>query len=132
MASPEESTQLDAAVGDNAIAFNVTGTRSLRLSAGLALQRPEAHPLRGPGRRRHVGRNDGLQAQLQHDGWLVGRPLVRQFRLDQWHQHTQLGEQLQVHRRELSKHMFGPYFGAYALKTYNAAKAATSDLTVAP
>ena len=33
---------------------------------------------------------------------------------------------------KLSKHMFGPYFGAYALKTYNAAKAATSDLTVAP
>jgi hypothetical protein len=28
--------------------------------------------------------------------------------------------------------MFGPYFGAYAQKTYNAAKTATADTTVAP
>lgn len=33
---------------------------------------------------------------------------------------------------KLSKHVFGPYFGAYAQKTYTAAQSATADLTVAP
>ena len=95
-----QSLQLDSAVGANPVAFNVAHPTQVS-SFGY----PQASPYDGQkliycsghGHRGHVGRNDRLRPELQHDGRLVGRPVVRELRLGRRSGLAQLGEQLQVH-----------------------------------
>ena len=132
---PGESTQLDAAVGDNAIAFNV-GHPTRVYSFGY----PQASPYNGQ-KLIHCAGQDvadtwggttdfGLNCNMT--GGSSGGPWFVNFDSTSGTGSLNSVNSFKYTAGKLSKHMFGPYFGSYALKTYNAAKAATSDLTVAP
>ena len=132
---PGESTQLDAAVGDNAIAFNVSHPTRV-YSFGY----PQASPYNGQ-KLIHCAGQDvadtwggttdfGLNCNMT--GGSSGGPWLVNFDATSGTGTLNSVNSFKYTAGKLSKHMFGPYFGAYALKTYNAAKAATSDLTVAP
>jgi hypothetical protein len=131
----DESRQLDAVVGDNAIAFDVSHPTQV-YSFGY----PQASPYDGQ-KLIYCAGNDvadtwggttdfGLNCNMT--GGSSGGPWFVNFASSGGAGALNSVNSFKYTFGKLSKYMFGPYFGAYALKTYNAAKTATGDLTVAP
>jgi hypothetical protein len=130
-----QSLQLDSVVGANPVAFNVAHPAQVS-SFGY----PQASPYNGQkliycsgtdiadtwGGTTDYGLNCNMTGGSSGGPWFVnfasgGDPgslnSVNSFKYT---------------AGKFAKYMFGPYLGAYAQKTYNAAKAASSNTTVAP
>jgi hypothetical protein len=130
-----ESKQLDATVGDNALAFNV-GHPTRVYSFGY----PAASPYDGQALIYCAGQDVsdtwggttdfGLNCNMT--GGSSGGPWFVDFGSGGSAGALNSVNSFKYTAGKLSKYMFGPYFGAYAQKTYTAARTATSDLTVAP
>lgn len=130
-----EAVQLDATVGSQAIAFNVTHPTSV-----TAFGYPHASPYDGQsliycagtdvadtwGGSTDFGLNCDMTGGSSGGPWLVGFDPA-----------TGVGQLNSVNsfkytRGRLANHMFGPYFDGYTSKTYIAAQTATTNTTVAP
>lgn len=132
---PGESKQLDATVGDNAIAFNVSHPTQV-YSFGY----PAASPYDGQKLIYCAGQDVpdtwggttdfGLNCNMT--GGSSGGPWFVSFGSAGSAGALNSVNSFKYTAGKLSKHMFGPYFGDYAQKTYTAAKTATGDITVAP
>ncbi len=130
-----ESRQLDAAVGDNPLAFNVSHPTQV-YSFGY----PHASPYDGQklvycagkdvsdtwGGTSDYGLNCSMTGGSSGGPWFVG------FDSAAGTGALNSVNSFKYTAGRLTKYMFGPYFGAYALKTYDTAKSATADTTVAP
>ena len=131
----DENNQLDAVVGDNAIAFNVTHPTQV-YSFGY----PAAFPYDGQKliycagkdvRDTWGGTTDfGLNCNMT--GGSSGGPWFVNFGEGGNTGALNSVNSFKYTAGKLSKYMFGPYFGAYAQKTYTEAETATGDLTVSP
>lgn len=130
-----ESNQLDGSVGANPIAFNVSHPTRV-YSFGY----PQASPYDGQKLIYCAGKDVsdtwggttdfGLNCDMT--GGSSGGPWFVDFGSGDSPGSLTSVNSFKYTAGRLSKHMFGPYFGDYAQKTYVAATSATSDLTVAP
>jgi hypothetical protein len=130
-----QSNQLDVVAGDNAIAFNVSHPTQV-YSFGY----PQASPYDGQ-KLIYCGGKDvpdtwggttdfGLNCNMT--GGSSGGPWFASFASGDSPGALSSVNSFKYTSGKLAKYMFGPYFGAYTLKTYNAANTATGDLAVAP
>lgn len=132
---PGESAQLDATVGANAIAFNVAHPTQVYAFGYPAASPYDGHKLiycAGQDVRDTWGGTSDFGVNCNMTGGSSGGPWFVNFGSAGSTGALNSVNSFKYTAGKLSKYMFGPYFGAYAQKTYTAATAATGDLTVAP
>jgi hypothetical protein len=130
-----ESKQLDTTVGANPVAFNVPHPTTV-----YAFGYPHASPYSGQklvycsgrdvadtwGGTTDFGLNCNMTGGSSGGPWYVG------FGSGGSSGSLNSVNSFKYTAGKFTKYMFGPYFGAYAQKTYIAAKSAATDTTVAP
>ena len=130
-----QSLQLDSAVGANPVAFNVAHPTQVS-SFGY----PQASPYDGQ-KLIYCSGTDiadtwggttdyGLNCNMT--GGSSGGPWFANFASGADPGSLNSVNSFKYTAGKFAKYMFGPYLGAYALKTYNAAKTASGNATVAP
>jgi hypothetical protein len=130
-----ETNQLDATAGSNPLAFNVGHPTQV-----YAFGYPHATPYDGQKLAYCAGKdvadtwggttNFGVNCNMT--GGSSGGPWYVNFGSAGGAGQLNSVNSFKYTFGKFTKYMFGPYFGAYAQKTYNAAKTASADTTVAP
>ena len=130
-----ESNQLDAVVGSNPVAFNAGHPAQV-----YAFGYPQAAPYDGQKLIYCAGKDVpdtwggttdfGLNCAMT--GGSSGGPWFVDFGSAGSTGSLTSVNSFKYTAGKFTKYMFGPYFGTYAKKTYEAAKTATADMTVAP
>lgn len=132
---PGESKQLDATVGANPVAFNVghpTQVYSFGYPAAPPYDGQRLIYCAGSDQRDTWGGTTAFGLNCNMTGGSSGGPWFVSFGAGGSAGALNSVNSFKYTSGKLSKHMFGPYFGAYAQKTYTAAQTATADVTVAP
>jgi hypothetical protein len=130
-----ESKQLDATVGANAVAFNVghpTQVYSFGYPAASPYDGQRLVYCAGTDVRDTWGGTTDFGLNCNMTGGSSGGPWFVSFGSSGNAGTLNSVNSFKYTSGKLSKHMFGPYFGTYAQKTYTAAQTTTGDLTVAP
>ena len=130
-----ESKQLDATVGANEVAFNVshpTQVHSFGYPAASPYDGQRLVHCSGTDVRDTWGGTTDFGINCNMTGGSSGGPWFVGFGSGGSSGALNSVNSFKYTAGKLSKHMFGPYFGAYAQKTYTAAQSATVDVTVAP
>jgi hypothetical protein len=130
-----ESNQLDATVGANTIAFNVshpTQVYSFGYPAASPYDGQKLIYCAGQDVRDTWGGTTDFGLNCNMTGGSSGGPWFVNFGSAGSTGALNSVNSFKYTSGKLSKHMFGPYFGSYAQKTYSEAQTATADRTVAP